>query len=305
MRFSGAQLLQLPDVMGAASATEGEMYIVMKSAGTGSGYAASNFGSYAAYNTYGQSNGIIENFGTNSYYSFGLPPQALTDWHLYNVSAKAGAWVARQNGRPFYTKTSNTVAFRTNPVLGAGYVYSSQGFNGDIAEVLVYDHVLTDAEREAVGRYLTTKYATLVAPETPLYLDAVALSNTQVSLAWDVAPGKGIQYYEVERQTGTGAYELIATVEDSLGYQDNTVVAGTSYTYRVRARNYIGRSGYSDEAGVTTPTDVAVAMPATGLKLWLKADTGTGTGQVECSATYPVDASEQCGVWSCELPPIS
>jgi hypothetical protein len=52
-----------------------------------------------------------------------------------------------------YSTTSNTEEFNDGPLLGNNYI---SGFSGDIAEVIVYDRVLSDAERTALNTYLTT-----------------------------------------------------------------------------------------------------------------------------------------------------
>ncbi|MGA8594358.1 MAG: LamG-like jellyroll fold domain-containing protein [Bryobacteraceae bacterium] len=63
------------------------------------------------------------------------------------------------NGKLLDTKTGreNTLAGMT----GEGFIgqgYQNTFFTGDISEILVYDRVLSDQEREQVDYYLTTKY---------------------------------------------------------------------------------------------------------------------------------------------------
>jgi len=188
---------------------------------------------------------------------------------------------SRQNGRTFCSSTSTAIGFRSNPVLGADYPDGASCFRGDIAEVIVYDHVLSDADREAVGKYIASKYGFISAPDAPASLMATALSNTQVSLAWISDAGNGARFYDVERKAdGEEGFALVATVADRMDFQDNLAAAGTGYTYRVRARSYAGASGYSNEAEVTTPTMVTTGLPTLGLRLWLKADAGLAAGGV-------------------------
>ncbi len=281
VRFSGTQYLSLPNLMSGASAGDG--FVVVKSIEPTAGVRVGlwSLGSYADINFYPDSDGTIyDDFGSTARYNFAKPAIALNTYHLYNVSAKAGEWIARQNGRPFYSKLSNTVGFRTNPALGAGWNSASYGLKGDIAEVIIYDRVLTDAEREAVGKYLGVKYAYIEAPVAPTALSAMALSNTQVNLAWTGVPGNGTQYYEVERKVAGGNYQSVTTLIDSQSWMDTTVVAGTTYSYRVRTRNHSGISAYGNEATVTTPTTNTTGMPFDGMRLWLKADAGLAIGGV-------------------------
>jgi hypothetical protein len=73
----------------------------------------------------------------------------------------------------------------------------------------------------------------------------------------------------VERKTGpAGTYAPIATTgTGATTYVDSTVVAGTTYCYRVRASNVSGDSGYSNEA---------CGLPAAGFDVTI-ATTGSGT----------------------------
>ena len=78
---------------------------------------------------------------------------------LYNVVSAPAEWSARLNGVIHYTSATNTVGFRSAPVIGANQGYYSGGFRGDIAELIIYDHALTAQERENVASYLNFKYA--------------------------------------------------------------------------------------------------------------------------------------------------
>jgi hypothetical protein len=79
-------------------------------------------------------------------------------------------------------RKNHTIAFTAKPLLGTEQI--GDAFAGDIAEVLVYNHELSDGERYQVENYLTRKYAlepgTLPAPSG---LFAQGISPTQVSLA--------------------------------------------------------------------------------------------------------------------------
>ena len=212
-----------------------------------------------------------ESFGSDTSYLGPVPAQALDQYHLYDVRAQGGAWSSAINGTPYLVKSTNTVSFNTsNPAIGVGSVY----FNGDIAEIIIYDHALSSAEREAVGTYLDRRYAFApAAPAAPTVLTASAVSDTQVSLVWQGTLSAAATVFSVERKSGTGSYAVITEVTDELSYIDATAVAGTNYTYRVKARNLAGSTDYSNEATVTTPSAGSPTVPMAGMRLWLKADT--------------------------------
>jgi hypothetical protein len=87
-------------------------------------------------------------------------------------------------------------------------------------------------------------------------LAAGAASAAQLTLHW-VDNAGGTANFKVERKTGTlGSYPHIATTGAGVTtYADSTVVAGTTYCYRVRASNSMGDSDYSNEACGSPATD--------------------------------------------------
>ncbi|MBI3649677.1 MAG: putative Ig domain-containing protein [Acidobacteria bacterium] len=104
-------------------------------------------------------------------------------------------------------------------------------------------------------------------PTAPAGLLATATSPTQVNLNWqDTASNES--GFQIERRGGSDAnFSSIATVSpDTSTYTDNTVLANTLYTYRIRAFNVTGPSSYSAEASVTTPaTPTALSISTVDL----------------------------------------
>jgi hypothetical protein len=97
---------------------------------------------------------------------------------------------------------------------------------------------------------------------TPANAAAVAASSTLVNISW--ADMSSLETgYRVERKTGTGgSFVAIASLpENSIGYADNTVSAGTFYAYRIQAVDTVTPtiSAYSNETSVTTPGTAAIA----------------------------------------------
>ena len=129
---------------------------------------------------------------------------------------------------------------------GSGKVRAGQynTFVGDLAEVLVYDHVLSASDRFTAGEYLAQKYALSIrTPAAPTSLTASAISDTQVSLTWigDPSNNRGVTY-DIERSTGAGAYSSVGTIIDGYSFIDGTATAGTSYSYEIIANSYAGTS---------------------------------------------------------------
>jgi chitodextrinase len=172
-------------------------------------------------------------FGSNSnsdYTAASLPDDFLSQYHVFNTSAAPGNWAERYNGVVYSTHTGGTPWFRPNPNLGCG------NLTGDIAEVIVYNRVLTNAERNLVERYLLVKYDT-VAPSVPFALAVTGLTEHSVTLSWSASTDN----------TGVVAYDV---------YQDGSLVGSSSsptftvtgltgsstYSMTVRARDAVGNA---------------------------------------------------------------
>ncbi|HTB79777.1 MAG TPA: fibronectin type III domain-containing protein [Opitutaceae bacterium] len=274
LHFNGSSdALRLPDAMN--SATAGEIFIVTRVTGfNGAANGLCHFGTGDA-TAYGE--GIVwDDFGTASVGSYHGPDSSLvTQCHIYNSSLAAdGTSILRFNGREWRHLTGQTISFRSDPLLGSDWF--NEWYNGDIAEVIAYDHPLTDAQRDSVYQYLTGKYAppTISIPGQPS-LHVCAIGTTTADLSWS-ADSAASQHTvaTIERQTGTGDFTLIAQVRDADSYTDAGLSAGQAYAYRVKLTSYAGTSAYSDPVTVTA---LGTDLPGTGLRLWLRATAGVNT----------------------------
>ena len=94
-------------------------------------------------------------------------------------------------------------------------------------------------------------------PTAPTNLAASAVSSSQINLSWTASTDNvGVTGYLVERCQGAGCttFAQIATPTTTT-YNDTTVAANASYSYRVRATDAAGNlSQYSNVASATTPS---------------------------------------------------
>ncbi len=93
------------------------------------------------------------------------------------------------------------------------------------------------------------------APSAPSNLTADAVSRSQINLTWTDNSTDETAFH-IERCQGAGCtnFAEITTVGAGvISYQDKRLSGGTSYSYRVRAKNSGGFSGYSNIASATTP----------------------------------------------------
>jgi hypothetical protein len=266
------QWLNLANFM--SGATAGEVFVVLKatsatpSAPRGLWRLGASGGEYP--NTDGN---VYECFGSTAQTNVGRPASGVGQFSLYNVSAQSGQFVARIDGVTLFSSATNTVTFSGSPAVGNNGTY---GFDGQIAEVIIYNRVVTAAERLTVGQYLQGKYNLpgIVVPANPTNLIVNPLSATETSLVWSDTPTNTGITYTVWRQTGSGGYSAVAQVNNTISYVDSGLTAATAYNYEISSTTFAGSSpGYSNVVNATTLAS-GTDMPLTGMKLWLAADSG-------------------------------
>jgi hypothetical protein len=113
----------------------------------------------------------------------------LTIRHDGDVGTNQRTWEGFVNGSS-YPGSTNTEAGRRirwfHPTVGATNLGTAGFFNGDVAEILVYQGVLTNADRQAVEAYLIEKYI----PE-PAFIGLAAFAGI-VMLRRRASGGAGI-----------------------------------------------------------------------------------------------------------------
>ena len=117
---------------------------------------------------------------------------------------------------------------------------------------ITVDLVNEDGTHLAAGSL--TVAATPVLPTAPANLTATATSKSVVQLNWaHTSTGQTAVY--VERCTGAGctSFTRVATLSGTAtSYRNTGLASRTTYTYRVRSRNAVGYSTYSNTAAATT-----------------------------------------------------
>jgi len=183
-----------------------------------------------------------------------------------------------------------TVAARTGSLIGRSFWYEGM-FQGQLAEIVVYDRTLTDAERAEVEAYLDSKNSLgliqtvppdpdpdpdPVPPDAPAQLDAVA-GDAQVALSWSaVAGADGYRLWRADDYSGFAlVYEGAAT-----SFDDAPLTNGEPYYYVVTAYDSVGESADSPQANATPvatvppdpdPDPPSAELPTAGLRLLLDA----------------------------------
>jgi glucose/arabinose dehydrogenase/chitodextrinase len=125
-------------------------------------------------------------------------------------------------------------------------------------------------------------------PSTVSGLSAGAVNSSQINLSWTAATDNvGVTGYRVESCQGAGCsnFAQIATPAGTT-FSNTGLVAGNSYSYRVRAVDAAGNlGGYSSVASATTPApDITPPSTVSGLTA-----TAAGTGQINLGWTAATD----------------
>jgi hypothetical protein len=282
VHFDGvSSALSLTNCM--ASATAGEAFVVLRTSsvntGTNNGFWNLSGADPSAACYYPGADGTVtDSFGSSIVNRVGIPNQPLSQWHIYNVSAQTGDWGARINGLLQTSSTSNAPYFVSNPQIGVS-AGGAAFFGGDIAEVIFFDRELSPAERNVVSSYLNNEYGIVALPPgTPGNLTAAAVSPSQVEVTWTgTSVDNSTTAYTVERSAGvSGTYQAVGSVSDGFSFLDSGLSPGTQYFYEVQASNYAGASALTTPVSATTLTSGS-NIPLTGLRLWLRGDTGVVT----------------------------
>jgi hypothetical protein len=111
---------------------------------------------------------------------------------------------------------------------------------------------------------LTPSTGALAPPAAPSGLVAAATSAVQVNLRWaDNADNETSQLIERCAGAGCANFAQVAIVGANANvYNDSGLTESSAFSYRIRAHNGNGDSGYDNVANATTPAATANCAPA-------------------------------------------
>jgi hypothetical protein len=163
-----------------------------------------------------------------------------------NSTNEYGFKIERSTGQEFKlidSCSSGTEFYQdTDLVAGVEYFYRVYGFNAS-------EHIIYSVETVAQTHVFPDN-----PPNAPIGLNATVISSEKVRLTW-TGNLDTVEGYVIERKTD-GEYSEIAypALTDTL-LNDMNLEPNTTYTYRMRAHNLAGHSGYSTESLATTLSD--------------------------------------------------
>jgi chitodextrinase len=163
-RFDGlANVVALGDL---SALTQAEIFIVVKIDGPDppldgafSGlWELGSTGVFATHYPWTDGN-VYEGFGAASggRKTVGNLTPALTSWRIYSVYSAANDWAAYLDGVQVFSTGTNTASFPAAGKLGEGNG-TAYHLDGDVAELVMYDHKLASGVRTDVIDYLKSEY---------------------------------------------------------------------------------------------------------------------------------------------------
>jgi hypothetical protein len=116
----------------------------------------------------------------------------------------------------------------------------------------------------------------ILAPDSPAAFAVNVNAQNDPELKW-TNPAGNVKVIVIERkkisrekynhqvEQFNGGFEEIARLESpASGYVDQTAIGGVTYRYRIAAENSAGRSGYTDEQGVTLASESVFSIRRQG-----------------------------------------
>ncbi|ELR73016.1 hypothetical protein C900_00096 [Fulvivirga imtechensis AK7] len=144
----------------------------------------------------------------------------------------------------------------SNALLGATRLRVSMKYNGTptACESFQYGEVEDYTANIEAG-------TTLAAPGN---LTAVAVSSTQIDLAWN-DNSTDEEGFEIQRSENGGTYISLTELNaNTISYSDHNLQPATNYSYRIRARKQSTYSGFSNSASATTHQPVSYCAVTNG-----------------------------------------
>jgi hypothetical protein len=203
-----------------------------------------------------------------------------------NATDETGFYIERCTGvdcsdfAQIATVGANVTSYsNTSLAASTSYSYRVRAYNG-----------AGDSDYTNIASAMTS--ALPAPPTAPTSLTATATSYSQINLAWADNATDETGFY-IERCTGVDCSDFaqIATVGANVTSYSNTgLVASTSYSYRVRAYNTGGVSGYSNTA--TAVTQSTPAVPAAPSNL-----TASAVSRSQINLAWMDNASNESGFY--------
>ena len=155
-----------------------------------------------------------------------------TGFKVERAPASAGPWT-------YIGATAATGYGDSGLAAGTTYFYRVQAYNASGNSA--YSNTTSSTTQGGTG-----------VPAAPGSASATVVSSSQINVGWADTSGNETGF-KIERSTSTAPWAQVATVGANVtSYASTGLAASTTYSFRVRAYNTSGDSGYSNTASATT-----------------------------------------------------
>ena len=165
-----------------------------------------------------------------------------------------------------------------------------------------------NANGAGIPTFKTVATGSTGTPSAPLNLEAVAAGPTIIDLDWDAPASHGASAvidYRVEVSTTGGVPWTLLTTATQTSFRHESLAAGDTRHYRVRARNTIGFGPWTSPVSATTSTGTppgppraltATAVSSSAIELSWMAPLSSGSSAI---IGYRIEwSSTRTGAWS-------
>jgi hypothetical protein len=162
---------------------------------------------------------------------------------MCTVKSSSGNWEMRTNGVSAGVVSSGSYSSGGIHTIAGGA--TGGALQGDIAEVLIYNHILNSSEESAVGGYLARKYGLNTA-----YVQAGSATGGVVAVQSVVLYGTGSPFVQWQKSADGSAWTDISGATST--NLDVTALYPNTPWFRVHVSGYDGPDAYSTRMKVTT-----------------------------------------------------
>jgi hypothetical protein len=246
---------------------------------------------------------IYETFGTTVRKVTGDPTALLTGLSVYNVSSAPNAFTSRINNVQHFTTATNTVGWDGTPRIGCDGS-GAYRLDGDVAEVVMYDTVLSGADRSAVYSYLSGKWNTPPAGKVEFLASVIgsgAFGGDEASygkanafdrdFATAFVPSDGNGYAGMDTVAPATVTDISLSARAEI-YGDPNQVSNGSQTWVLKVGTTSPTAGLTTAASYTSFTNrwiyrnrrnrIAVTTPTSGRyhRIDFAGNAGPGMGEI-------------------------
>lgn len=188
-------------------------------------------------------------------------------------NTSSSAYAARYDASSATVSSSGNFGRKLEDTTSIGARVPQQNINyftGDIAEVIVYNRTLNNAEVLQVENYLSAKYG-LFGSCTTLSISftkmKVAVDDKTVFLNWEIANPSAVNEFFIEESKDGSLFKTVGIVDNNLSireeknfsFKKNTTTEGICY-YRITARDITGNYFYSEVKKVTVESTIKSSL---------------------------------------------